>query len=256
MKYRLALPGVTLLVAPAAAQIDYRRLDRGRPAGIEDAYPIERYAFEVAGGYRISRIGPGRAQQLFEPGLSFGAGAALELGVGGPIAITDRDGGRATGLAGLHLSAKATLTTERPWLPGLGLRFDGVLPVGSESGSGLGTFVSILATRSFGRNRLHVNAGASLGRPEILAGAEALPNWRSAWRLTTRCFEPARSWWGFVVERAWNEAEVSLSPGVGFRRQLTPTVVLDCGVGLERPSFTVGLSHAFGLAGLMPGARQ
>lgn len=162
MKYWLALPGVALFVAPAAARIDYRRLDRGRPASIEDAYPIERYAFEVAVGYRISRIGPGRAQQLFEPELSFGAGAALELGVGGPIAITERDGGRATGLAGLHLSAKANLTTEPPGLPGVGLRLDGVLPIGSEAGSGLGAFVSILATRP-------------------------------VWRLTIRCIGPARS---------------------------------------------------------------
>jgi hypothetical protein len=30
-----------------AAQIDYRNLDEGRPLQTEDAYPIERHAFEL-----------------------------------------------------------------------------------------------------------------------------------------------------------------------------------------------------------------
>jgi len=257
VKYWLALSGTTLLVAPAAAQIDYRNLDRGRPTGIEDAYPIERYAFQVAGGYRVLRTGPGRTQQIFEPELSYGAGAALELALGGPIGITDRAGGNATGLAGLHLSAKANLTTERPRWPGIGVRFETVLPVGSEAGSGIEGFASILATRSFGRNRLHLNAGASLGRLEIAAAVEPLPQWRVGLAIDRTMLRSSTLLVvEFVLEQAWNEGEATISPGVAFRRQLTPTLVLDAGVFLERPSFALGLSHAFGIASLMPGVRR
>jgi hypothetical protein len=248
---------VALLASPAGAQIDYRNLDRGRPIGVEDAYPIERYGFEVAGGYRISRVGPGRAQQMFEPELSFGAGAALGLAVELPLAITERDGGSEAGLAGLHLSAKYNISTERPWMPGLGLRFDGVVPVGSEAGSGLESFASILATRSFGRNRLHLNAGAGLWRPEIPAAVDPLPEWRvglavdhTLLRTSTLLIVE------LIAEQEWDDSVVSILPGIGFRRQLTPTLVLDGGVGFEGPSFTIGLSHAFGIAGLMPGVRR
>src|SRR5688572_23274403 len=34
-------------VSPAAAQTDYYNIDSGRPVRIEDAYPVERYAFEA-----------------------------------------------------------------------------------------------------------------------------------------------------------------------------------------------------------------
>ena len=47
----LVLP--VLIPAPLPAQIDYRNLDDGRPIATEDAYPVERYAFELLAPYRF-----------------------------------------------------------------------------------------------------------------------------------------------------------------------------------------------------------
>jgi hypothetical protein len=47
---RIAALAIALTAAgfpPLAAQIDYRNLDDHRPVRTEDAYPIERYAFEL-----------------------------------------------------------------------------------------------------------------------------------------------------------------------------------------------------------------
>jgi hypothetical protein len=40
------------LAPPLAAQIDYRNLDDERPVATEDAYPVERHAFELLTAYR------------------------------------------------------------------------------------------------------------------------------------------------------------------------------------------------------------
>jgi hypothetical protein len=55
---RWAVPASVLTIAvaaPAAAQIDYRNLDDDRPTRVEDAYPAERYAFELLIPYRFER---------------------------------------------------------------------------------------------------------------------------------------------------------------------------------------------------------
>ena len=44
---------LTFLAPPVSAQIDYRNLDDDRPAVTEDAYPVERYAFELLAPYRF-----------------------------------------------------------------------------------------------------------------------------------------------------------------------------------------------------------
>jgi len=65
MKLCLVLPGLVALTATeAAAQIDYRNLDDERPVAVEDAYPIERYAFELLGAYRFARLRGGVAGVL------------------------------------------------------------------------------------------------------------------------------------------------------------------------------------------------
>ena len=254
MIYRMALLGVALAAVPAAAQTDFRSLERGRPAGVEDAYPVERYGFELAGGYRMTRIGAGRVEQLFEPELSYGLGASLEMGFGALIAITDRAVGNFVGLAGIRLSGKYNLTTERPWLPGLALRLEAAIPVGNDAGSGAAVFGSILATRTLGRNRLHMNAGWSVGRPSIPALVEPQPEWRAGLALDHTLLRTSTLLiLDVAIEKEWQDSDVAIRPGAGFRRQLTPMLVLDGGVRLDPVSVTIGFSRAFGIAGLMPG---
>ena len=68
----------TLLGIPsvALAQLDYRNLDDDRPTLIEDAYPLERYGFEILAPWRYSR-----AQ---------GGGGVLEVEGGGAAGERDR----------------------------------------------------------------------------------------------------------------------------------------------------------------------
>ncbi len=256
MRYWIALLGAAWVVPPAAAQIDYRNLDSGRPTAVEDAYPLERYAFDLSGGYRFVRTGPGRSQQTFEPELQYGLRRGLAVGIKAPW--TDR------GLAGLRLFALFNIRTERPGLPGLALRLDGALPWGSEGGGGVASIFRLLATRSFGRNRLHLNAGIGVNRPAVPAGAEPIPRWSAGLALDHTLIRSSTLLVGEITaERETGGASTAATAAFGLRRQMTPTVVLDAGLSFrvargERsmPGVTLGVSHSFGIAGLMPGGRR
>ena len=67
----IAWLGVALLAAPARAQIDYRNLDHGRPGAVEDAYPVERYGFEVSTGTRV-HLGSEAGRYRIVQGLAYG----------------------------------------------------------------------------------------------------------------------------------------------------------------------------------------
>src|SRR5919112_644746 len=54
------LAGLHLITVLATAQTDYRNLDAGRPVVTEDAYPVERYAFELRAPYRFEADAGGR----------------------------------------------------------------------------------------------------------------------------------------------------------------------------------------------------
>jgi hypothetical protein len=262
MKFWLTLPGlVALIAAPAAAQIDYRNLDDERPVAVEDAYPLERYAFELLGGYRFARIPGGGGLHLLVPELSYGVARAASIGVKAPLAITTRRGAGDLGLAGVRLFGLCNLTTERPSLPGLALRLDATLPVGGEAGHGAGGMIQALATRSFGRNRLHVNAGAALFQAADPGVAEEIPRWRAGLAVDRTLIRSSILLLAAVTaEQETSGAATTLTAAAGFRRQLTPALVVDAGISwaVEQgarplPGLTVGLSHAFAIAGLMPG---
>ena len=71
----LVILSVLALAGTVHAQTGYRNLDRGRPSVVADAYGLERYGFEVSGGYRLGRIGPSRWQHVFDADLSYGVRA-------------------------------------------------------------------------------------------------------------------------------------------------------------------------------------
>jgi hypothetical protein len=63
-----------------------------------------------------------------------------------------------------------------------------------------------------------------------------------------------------LTQREVRGAPVEVNAAIGARYQLTPTLVLDAGVGRRLRSragpdydLTIGLSHAFGLSWLLPG---
>ncbi|OGT94758.1 MAG: hypothetical protein A2083_00610 [Gemmatimonadetes bacterium GWC2_71_9] len=261
--WRAALAAAVLCTAAsprgAQAQIDYRNLDDDRPTHVEDAYPLERYAFELITPYRVVRGRAGQTVHAFIPEIEYGVLRNAQIGVKLPVAGLDEGGATTWGLSGARLFALYNLNTESRILPALSVRSDLMLPVGSHGGDATRGSVKVLATRSFGRSRLHLNAEYGFGD-----GATALVEGTDRW------------WYGAAVDRtlfrrstlvvaevyALREADgtpVEVNASVGVRYQWTPTVVLDLGVarGLRSDlgpdfEFTFGLSRAFALPWLMP----
>jgi hypothetical protein len=258
------VPGWLALCLPAAlaAQLDYRNLDDDRPVSIEDAYPVERYAFELLTSWRYARH-PGRTGvHLFAPELAYGILPNAHLGIKLPLAGLHAQGRWDWGISGLRVFGLYNFNTESPWLPALSLRVDGVFPVGELSGDRTRVSFKGIATRSFGRGRIHLNGGMSVGNQGLLAVAEGAWDWYAG-AAADHSF--IRSSTLFVAELyAVKEAAthpVELNAAAGLRYQWTPSVVLDLGVARrlrrEGPDFelTFGMSRAFALAGLMPGRR-
>lgn len=249
--------------APAAmAQIDYRNLDDHRPVRTEDAYPIERYAFELLLPYEYENTPGGISTHVVTPELAHGIARNSQVGFKLPLAVLDRGPDAEFGFGGLRLFGLYNFNTETPTLPALSLRADLSLPWGDEAGDDPQLTLKAIATRSWGLTRLHLNAAASVtsgtGRPTV----DAEPDWSISLAADRTLFRQSLLLVGEVVvlaERDGAPAEVTV--GGGVRYQLTPTLVLDGGLNRRLsdsgPDFglTVGLSHAFSFAGLLPGRR-
>ena len=255
----------TLRGSPVVAQIDYRNLDEGRPVRTEDAYPVERYAFELVLPYEFENVrGPGRSHTV-APELAYGILANAMVGVRLPFAALDEGAPLETrwGLADPEAFAFYNFNTEGPALPALALRADASLPVGNLAGDEVRGSLTAIATRSWGRTRVHVNAAAGIG-PETTdsddTGAHAIPAWSVSAAIDRTFLRRSLIVIGEIAVLA-GPGDVPTEAGLalGARMQLTPTFVLDAGINRRLTSaagadigFTVGLSHAFAIAGLMP----
>ena len=107
--YRTAVIAAAALLLggrPLAAQIDYRNLDEGRPAHTEDAYPVERYAFELLTPWSLDARPGGTTSVLLTPELEYGAFMNSQVGIAAPLGWLHAAGTTDFGLAGVY--AKAT----------------------------------------------------------------------------------------------------------------------------------------------------
>lgn len=246
----------------AHAQTDYRNLDDDRPTQIEDAYPLERFAFELLTPYRLERGKDQRTLHAFIPELEYGLLSNFQVGFKLPVAGSDAGALAATrwGLSGTRVFALYNFNTESPLLPALALRADATLPIGSLGGSRARGSVKVLATRSFGPSRVHLNAEYGFGRDGGTAVVEGTDRWWYGVAVDRTLFRRSTLLVAEVYAlRTANSAPVEVNASIGLRHQWTPTVVLDLGVarGLRRGlgpdlEFTVGLSRAFAIAALMP----
>jgi hypothetical protein len=263
VKFLITLLGSALVAAPAAAQTDYRNLEAGRPTAVEDAYPVERYGFELSGGYRHAEL-PAGARHLIETELVYGFARGAHAAVRLPVAISSGPGNGPGGLAGVGLSVLVNLSTERTSLPGLAVRVDGSLPAGAAGGRGAGLFLTGLATRSFGARRLHFNALVALETPDSPGEAETVPRWWLGLALDQTVIRRSLL---LVAQGSVSSERIGMPPGYsiggGIRRQLTPTLVVDLGLGWDfrrrtrsGTTLTLGLSHSFAVASLMPGGSR
>jgi hypothetical protein len=252
------------IVIPAgslAAQIDYRNLDRERPVATEDAYPVERHAFELLLPVRTERERGGDRLHLIPLEVEYGLMDNAQIGLGIPIGAVDASGADTEwGLAGVNLSGLYNFNTEGPVLPALSIGTDLALPVGSLAGGDARVSLRGVATRSWGLTRIHLNALRSFGSEDD-PGVEFAPRWRYGLAADRTLFRQSLLFVGeFLVQRAVSGSPVEVNAAVGARYQLSPTFVVDAGIARRLRSragpdydLTIGLSHAFGLAWLMPG---
>ncbi len=246
----LALVGLLVVPTIAAAQHDYRNLDRGRPVITDDAYPVELGALEVMTPASFSRT-DGSSDWMIEPEVMWGAFANGMVGLGAPIALVD--GG---GLAGLRPFAFYNFNTEMPTLPALALRLDGSVPIGSLGGDGIVGSITALVTRSFGTTRLHLNGSVGLGDVADAPLDDAPSAWsvslgidHTLWRQSAVLMADVQ-----LAEPFGGGASAVLG-GAGVRLQMTPGMVFDVGLvrrlSREGPDLSIrtGFTHALALTG-------
>jgi hypothetical protein len=244
-------------------QIDYRNLDDDRPTLIEDAYPVERYAFEFLAPWRFSRDRLGGSLHAFTPEIEYGILRNAHLGLKLPIAGTRESGDREWGISGLKVFALYNFNTESRFLPAVAIRTDLTFPVGSLAGEGTRVSVKAIATRSWGQYRLHLNGAYTFGRDRPLAAAEGANKWWAGAAFDRTLYRRSMLLIGEVYllrELAAEPVEVNASLGV--RLQLTPYLVFDAGVArrLRKTAgpdleLTAGFARAFAIPGLLPTGR-
>lgn len=243
--------------AMAGAQTDYYNTDRGRPLRTEDAYPVERRAFEIqAAPLRLERGAGGAYLWEFEPELAYGIAPRTHVEAGIPVAFVDAAGSRRAGLAGVHLSLLHTLNVETA-IPALAVGVSGALPVGELAGKEAYVGLKGIMTRTFTWARFHANAEYTFGDAPAAgdAGLAEVSRW-SAGLAVDRTFPLKSLLLGgeLVVDQPLHADEaLALSTAIGARYQLSPRWAVDGGVGKrlsgdDRSWFiTVGSAYAFGL---------
>lgn len=253
-----------LVAAPsqALAQTDYYNTDHGRPLRVEDAYPVERRAFEIqAAPLRVERGQGGAYHWSVEPELAYGILPRTHLEVGVPLSFIDAEGERRTGVAGVELSALHNLNVETA-IPAFGIAASALLPVGNLAPDEPFLSVKGIATRTFTWARFHVNGDYTIGDEptggggvRANAGTDEISRW-SAGLAIDRTFPLRALLVGaeVVFEQPLDDALRQLvSAAAGFRYQMTPRWAIDAGIGRrltgdERAWYaTVGSAYAFGL---------
>ncbi|HYC32061.1 MAG TPA: hypothetical protein VEB59_07195, partial [Gemmatimonadales bacterium] len=164
------------------------------------------------------------------------------------------------GAAGLNLSGLYNFNTEAPGLPALSAGADLAFPVGSLAGDDLRFTLRGIATRSWGLTRLHLNVTRSFGSEEA-PGVDVAPRWSVGLAADRTFFRRSLLLVAaLLTQRGVRDSPVEVNAAIGARYQLSPTLVLDAGVARRLRSsagpdydLTVGVSHAFGVAWLLPG---
>jgi hypothetical protein len=256
----LALIGVT---RAAAAQLDYRNLDDDRPTLTEDAYPVERYAWEIILPYHFEHGADGTDEHVVVAELTHSPIRNFHVGMKAPLAIVNPDLGPTSGLelAGVKWYGLYNFFTEGVWLPAISLRTDLSVPWGELGGSATRVTLKAIATKSWGRNRLHLNVARSFGdEGEALAAAEPASRWWVSAAVDRTLFRQSALLLAEVyARRDVRDEPVEWTATLGTRYQWTPTMVLDFGVSRRLRDnvgpdigLTFGLTHAFAIRGLMP----
>ena len=268
---RSRVPRTALLAAAAvlgatpgrlAGQTDYYNTDQARPVRIEDAYPTERYAFELQlAPLRLERAGGGVYNWEVEPEIAYGIFPRTHVEVGFPLSFVDAGGdARQEGLAGISISALHNLNVETAF-PAFGVSGAVLLPVGGLAPDGVYASVKGIATRTYSWARFHVNTEYTFGaEPDEGESAGERSRWMAGLAID-RTF-PLRSTLVtadvFVEQPLDDDAELQWNVEAGLRRQVSPVLAFDAGIGRRITGddqgwfVTLGSAYAFGIRSLIP----
>lgn len=263
---------LSFLLGPSQglAQTDYYNTDAGRPITVEDAYAVERYAFELQlAPLRLERSSGGLYNWGIEPEIAYGVLPRTQIEIGAPLLYIDgTSGNRVFGLAGLDLSVLHNLNVETHTLPAFGLAAEVLAPVGGLAPDDAYGSVKGIMTRTYRFARFHLNGQYTFGpSPSASTGATSGPG----------AVELSRWLGGVAVDRTFplqamlltaevvaqqpihEDQNIVWSTGAGIRYQLDPYFALDAGLGRRLTGddrawfFTFGLARAFAIRSLMPG---
>lgn len=258
--------------AVLTAQTDFYNTDAGRPITVEDAYPTERYAFELQlAPLRLERSQAGVYTWGVEPEIAYGILPRTQLEVGVPLVYVDRGAsGRIVGASGIDISVLHNLNVETS-IPALGVVGQVLLPVGGLAPDKAYFSAKGIATKTLQFARFHVNGRYTFGnssesKPVLRAvqtpktGTQELTRWLlgaavdrtfplMSMLITAETFvtQPLRA----TDDKSWNV-------GAGIRYQLSPQFAMDGGLGKRISGndqgwfVTFGLARAFGIRSLIP----
>lgn len=246
------------LPGAAVAQEDFRNTDRGRPLLTEDAYPIEfrEWEFELGGHGRLieGETGSGAGAAA---GLKTGLFRNVQVGLEVETALEKQAGDAELGLEGVGASFMYGLRRETWGGPALAVRGDAHAPGSERLGRDDWAFdLTGIMTRSFGRLRMHANAGHHVGGD----GSDG-----DSWRVGIAVDYPAGLFSRLLMADMY--AEVPVEGGrsrawleLGTRWQSTNAMVIDVGLatrldeweaGRSNVELTVGITRVFGISGLV-----
>ena len=245
-----------------SGQTDYYNTDEGRPIRVEDAYPVERHAFELQmAPVRLERENGGAYHWEVEPELAYGILPRTQVEVGFPLAFQEAGGESQTeGLAGISVAALHNLNVETS-LPALALGAKVVLPVGGLAAERAYTSVKGIATRTFGFARFHANGEYTFGsEPSAREEVGEASRWMAG--LAVDRTLPLRALLisadVFAEQSLFDDVELGWTAEAGLRYQTSPQFNVDLGLGRRFAGpeqswfFTFGLARAFAVRSLIP----
>lgn len=260
---RRLLIGVALASAvagPLGAQTDYYNTDEGRPVRIEDAFPVERYAFELQlAPLTVQRSSGGSYEWGVEPELAYGGLPRTHFAVALPVSFATGGGVEERAAGGVELGLFHNLNAETERFPALAVEAEVLLPFDENGGEGAYPSLKGIATRTFSFARFHVNGAYTFGRDMEGEGEGAD---RSRWLagLGVDHALPLQSTLlmadVFVEEPLLRDARLHWTTEAGARVQLSPFFSVDGGIGRRwsGPSegwfVTLGLARAFSVRSL------
>ena len=243
---------VFALLEGSALALDHDNLDPNRPIQMEDAYAVAEGEIGLESGVRVNDRREGKTRVTYQPQIIYGAFANAQIEIQGDIYTDPHTLVGANKSGDLHLGLLYNFNQETLDLPALAMRVGVELPTGLNS-KGVDTQVTGILTRSYGRARVHLNAGYTFaGTPQ---GQERSGAYRAVAAVSYPLGYPDRFQDTLIVDVYTKQSDLigqrnNTGIEIGLRHQLTSRIVLDGGVGTEfyGPSDRSALTGTIGLS--------